>query len=66
MKLALIIPVFIITAIVLSACQKNKFQTRPQIKIKDINGNVVPPGGVLIIRLEYTDKEGDLGQDTLV
>ncbi|MEJ7738307.1 MAG: hypothetical protein WKF97_12835 [Chitinophagaceae bacterium] len=58
--------ILIITAIVLIACDKNKFETRPQLKIKSINGNVVPLGGVLIVRLEYTDKEGDLGQDTLV
>lgn len=64
MKLKVIIAVF--TALIFIACGKDQFQTRPQLKIKSINSNVVPPGGVLVIMLEYTDKEGDLGEDTLV
>ncbi len=58
--------ILIISAILLTACDKNNFETRPQLKIKSINGNVVPIGGTLIVRLEYTDKQGDLGRDTLV
>jgi len=51
---------------VVIACSKDKFQTRPQIKIKSMNGNIIPVGADLIIRLEFTDKEGDLGEDTLL
>lgn len=64
MKWSILI-VFIVT-VAFVACEKNKFQTRPQIKIKSINSNVIPVGGTLVMRLEYTDKEGDLGEDTLM
>lgn len=55
-----------IVAIVIVACEKNKFETRPQITIKSIDPTVIPLGGSLSIRLEYTDKQGDLGKDTLI
>lgn len=54
-----------ITAIVIIACSKGNYQTKPTLKIKSLNGNVIPPGGDLNISIEYTDKEGDLSQDTL-
>lgn len=50
-----------------AACSKDKFQTKPQIKIKNINSKVISSNsGPLVITLEYTDKEGDLGEDTLL
>lgn len=48
------------------SCGKDKFQTKPQIKTKSVNGNVLPVGADLIMNLEFTDKEGDLGQGKLV
>jgi hypothetical protein len=48
------------------ACSKDKFQTKPQIKIKSINSSVIPVNGQLAITLEFTDKEGDLGNDSLL
>src|SRR2546421_4000497 len=48
------------------ACNKSSFQTRPQIKSKSTNGNVLPVGADLVIDLEFTDKEGDLGEGKLV
>ena len=48
------------------ACNKDKFETTPTLKIKSINGNLIPPGqnSGLIVNLEFTDKEGDVN-DTL-
>jgi hypothetical protein len=48
--------------VLLIACNKDKFQTRPDIKIKSYNSKTISPGGNLEIRLEYTDKEGDIGE----
>ena len=50
--------------IVLLACNKDKFQTKPQIKLKSLSSTVVPVNGGLNITLSYTDKEGDIS-DTL-
>ena len=50
--------------IVLFACNKDKYQTKPQISIKSINPSVVPTNGGLTITLSFTDKEGDIS-DTL-
>ena len=46
--------------IVLFACSKNKFQTKPQISVKSVSTRVVPINGDLTITLSYTDKEGDI------
>ena len=63
MKAKLIIT-FIALA-VLIACNKGNYQSKPTLKIKELNGNIIPANGTLTITLEYTDKEGDLSQDTL-
>lgn len=55
------IKVLITLLIILAACNKDKFQTKPQIKIKNLSTTEVLPGGQLNITCEYTDKEGDLG-----
>jgi hypothetical protein len=49
-----------ILAVVLFACSKDKFETKPQIKIKSINGERIAFKSTLVATLEYTDKEGDL------
>src|SRR5262245_25071329 len=46
--------------ICLSACQKDKFTTKPQLEFKSVNSDVVGPGQQLIITLRYTDREGDI------
>jgi hypothetical protein len=46
----------------LYACSKNKFETTPTIRVKDMNTtSVYAPDGVLRITLEVTDREGDVG-----
>lgn len=48
------------------ACNKDKFQTKPTLEVKSLNTKEVePPNGNLEIRMEYTDKEGDLGDGIL-
>jgi len=42
------------------ACNKDKFQTKPQIKIKSFSSDVVALNQDLRVILEYTDKEGDV------
>jgi hypothetical protein len=54
----------LIIAVVIAACSKDKFQTKPTLKLKSMSGNVVPVGAALQIDFEYTDKEGDV-DDTL-
>ena len=47
------------------ACSKDTFETTPSIKIKELSGEVIPLNGNLDITIEYTDKEGDLGNGEL-
>lgn len=47
------------------SCNKDKFQTKPTLKLKSLSDKEIPPNGTLTIRLEYTDKEGDLGNGEL-
>ena len=53
-----------IVLIVLIACNKDKYQTKPQISLKSVSSDIVPDGGGLSVALSYTDKEGDIS-DTL-
>ncbi len=55
----------ILIVCVLTACHKDKFQTKPTISIKEINSTEIPEGGTLRITLECTDKEGDEGNGML-
>lgn len=48
--------------IFLVACDKDKFETKPQIEIDSYNTKELLPNTNLIINLKFTDKEGDLGQ----
>ena len=58
---------FVLTAffVIVVACNKDKFLTKPTIKIKSLNTEFVPLNGNLIITLECTDKEGDV-QDSVI
>jgi len=59
----LFIFLFLFTAV---SCNKDKFQTKPTIEIKGLNTEeVIAPDGNLEIRMEYTDKEGDLSDGIL-
>jgi hypothetical protein len=49
---------------ILVACNKDKFQTKPQLKLESTSDKNIPVNGSLKVKLEFTDKEGDL--DTLL
>jgi len=51
----------IMAAIVLIACDKDSFTTKPQLKLKSISTDYVPLNAPLQFTFEFTDKEGDLG-----
>ncbi len=46
------------------ACNKDKFQTKPTLKFKSENGNLIPINAAYIVEFDFTDKEGDVS-DTL-
>jgi hypothetical protein len=47
-----------------AACNKDKFETKPQLKIESLSSDFVPQGQALNINFSFTDKEGDV-DDTL-
>lgn len=51
---------FISLAILLIACDKDKFETKPRLEIKDYSSREIFTGDIMTIRLDYFDKEGDL------
>jgi hypothetical protein len=62
-----LIPVIMIAfaLVVLISCDKDKFETKPFIEVKDYSTKTVPFQGELVIRINYFDKEGDLGKGEL-
>ncbi len=57
---------FLLFAGSIIACGKDKFATKPSLKIKSVNGNFVPAGATLSVDMEYTDKEGDVSNTLFV
>lgn len=47
-------------AIIIIACNKDKFTTIPQVEIDSISPETLSSGGILKIKGTYTDKEGDI------
>ena len=58
--------VILVLGVVIVACKKGKFETKPTLKIKSMNGNVIPVGSSLQIDFEFTDKEGDVDNNIFV
>ena len=50
--------------VVLAACNKDKYQSKPQLSVKRINTTTVSPNQTLRFTIEVTDAEGDI-QDTI-
>ena len=48
------------------ACDKDKFQSVPQLKLKSMSPEVVPVNGTLRLNIEYTDKEGDVSDSLFI
>jgi hypothetical protein len=55
---------FSAVVLLLVACDKGKFETKPQLTLKSVNNTEIRFGAPLQIVLEFTDKEGDVS-DTL-
>ena len=49
-------------AVLLLACGKDKFETKPRLEIKDYSTKELFAGQDLRIRLNFFDKEGDLSE----
>jgi hypothetical protein len=64
MKTILVLFLVTVTAFLI-ACDKDKFETKPRIEVADYNSQIIPNNGTLVIRLNYFDKEGDLGTGQL-
>ncbi|MDB5191622.1 MAG: hypothetical protein JWQ96_1185 [Segetibacter sp.] len=50
--------------VVLAACNKDEYQSKPQLTVKSINTKTLSPNQTLRFTLEVTDAEGDI-QDTI-
>ncbi|MBN8675351.1 MAG: hypothetical protein J0L56_14565 [Chitinophagales bacterium] len=57
---AKIVLLILILAGIFMACNKDKFTTTPQIKIKTVSPKTAGQGDVIEIRGQFTDEEGDL------
>jgi len=53
-------------AILLIACGKDKYETKPKLEIKDYSSKEIFAGSQLNIRISYFDKEGDLSQAPII
>ena len=64
MKYYLLLMTLVIT--VTMACNKDKFTTEPQIKIKKISPDNVVKGNIIKVEGEFTDDEGDIDSAFIV
>jgi hypothetical protein len=55
-----------IVLLALISCNKDKFQTKPQIEIKSYNTDHIDFNQDLIVRMKITDKEGDVTDSLFV
>lgn len=66
MKLRIAIFILMV-AVGIGACSKDKFNSKPTLKIKEVSGNYIPLGDDYGVQftLEYTDAEGDIAGQPL-
>lgn len=57
---------FILFALLIASCDKDKFKTEPQVDIKSISPSTVRDGDVITIKGSFTDDEGDLDSILIV
>lgn len=57
---------FVLLALLLTSCDKDKFKTEPQVEIKSISPGRVNDGDVITIKGSFTDDEGDLDSILIV
>lgn len=51
--------------VIVVACNKDNFQTKPTIRIKSMETDFIPLNGTFSLTLDCTDKEGDV-QDSVI
>lgn len=51
---------------ILSGCNKDKFDTVPELKFTSVNTTQLTNGGVIQFSLSFTDKEGDISNEIYV
>lgn len=51
---------FLIVALFTVSCNKDKFTTVPQVKVKSITPTTVTNSNVITMKSEYTDEQGDI------
>ena len=61
-----IITVAVIITLTIIACGKDKFETKPQLKVKSQSTDIVSLNGNFRVTLEYTDKEGDVDDSLII
>ncbi len=52
--------------LILSGCNKDKFDTVPELKFTSVNTTQLINGGVIQFNLSFTDKEGDISNEIYV
>jgi hypothetical protein len=60
MQMKVKFPLVIAALLIIAACKKDTFQTKPQLSFKKVNSEKVTQGDILRFTLEVTDKEGDV------
>ena len=60
------ITVYVILALFLVSCDKDKFETKPHLKILTDGNVIIPAGSGFNVDLEFTDKEGDVDDSIFV
>ena len=50
----------VLLAMLVQACNKDKFTSEPQVKVNSVQPSVVVSGNVIKLLANYTDQEGDL------
>lgn len=48
------------------ACDKDKFETVPQLELRSRTPDIVPVNGTLRLNIEFRDKEGDVNDSLLI
>jgi len=58
--------IFGLGTLIFVACNKDKFETKPQLKVESLNYDIVPKGAPLRVTFSFTDKEGDVDDSIYV
>src|SRR5215204_6426761 len=55
-----------VLGLLLVACGKDRFETKPQLKLKSVNTHEVTNTQPLSVTIEFTDKEGDVSDSFFI